>query len=272
MNFILPAVLSLGLMGAFCAVILYIVSKKFEVREDPRIAEIAAILPAANCGGCGHPGCSGFAAACTQASSLEGLKCPVGGADVLNRIAAILGKTAQVCEPTIAVVRCNGGCDKRPHTNQYDGTLSCAFASSLYGGETACSYGCLGWGDCVEVCLFDAIRIHPETRLPEVDEEKCTACGACVDACPKQLIQLRKKGIDSHRIYVGCMNQDKGALARKACNVACIGCSKCQKVCEFEAITIADNLAFIDDSRCTLCAKCVGECPTSAIIEHLKTT
>jgi Na+-translocating ferredoxin:NAD+ oxidoreductase RNF subunit RnfB len=256
-------------MGVVSVGILYLISKKFEVRDHPKMAEILALLPAANCGGCGHPGCSGFAAACIQATTLEGLSCPAGGAEVMSRIAAILGREAAVCEPAIAVVRCHGNCANRTRTNRYDGVNSCTLVSALYGGETDCAYGCLGGGNCVAACLFHAIRINPQTQLPEVSETLCTACGACVKACPKQLIQLRKKGPDSHRIYVGCRNKDKGAAARKACNVACIGCSKCLKSCESQAIILADNLAFIDDSKCTLCGKCASECPTAAIIEHL---
>jgi Na+-translocating ferredoxin:NAD+ oxidoreductase RNF subunit RnfB len=206
-----------------------------------------------------------------QAETLDGLLCPVGGAETMSRIATILGQTALVGEPKTAVVRCNGSCDRRPRTNTYDGTGRCAVSSALYGGETGCAYGCLGWGDCADVCLFNALRINPETRLPEVDESRCTSCGACVKACPKQLIELRKKGPDSRRIYVACRNKDKGGVARKACALACIGCSKCQKACASEAIVIADNLAFIDDAKCTLCGQCVSQCPTSSIVEHLKT-
>ena len=271
MNFLLPAVIALGGMGIVSALILYFVAKKFEVREDPRIAEILSLLPAANCGGCGYPGCSGFASACVKATTLDGLLCPVGGTATMSGIAAVLGQSAVECEPTIAVVYCNGSRDKRTITNIYEGAANCAITSALYGGETACPYGCLGFGDCVTACLFNSIRINPETLLPEIDEDQCTSCGACIKACPRQLIQLRKKGPDSRRIYVGCMNKDKGAIARKACNVACIGCSKCQKNCESEAITIIDNLAVIDESKCTLCGKCVEECPTSSIVEHLKT-
>ncbi|MDR2683108.1 MAG: RnfABCDGE type electron transport complex subunit B [Dysgonamonadaceae bacterium] len=271
MEYLLPAVIVLGGIGIVSTIILYFVAKKFEVQDDPRIAEIQELLPAANCGGCGYPGCSGFALACAQAATLDGLLCPVGGAETMNRIATLLGYEAVACEPTVAMVRCNGSCENRAHTNTYDGTGSCAVASALYGGETGCSYGCLGLGDCVTACLFDAIRINPDTQLPEVDETKCTACGACVKICPKQLIELRKKNPGLHRIYVGCMNKDKGAAARKACNVACIGCSKCQKACESDAIVIAGNLAYIDDAKCTLCGRCVSECPTTAIVEHLKT-
>ena len=270
-EFLLSAIIALGGMGIVSAIILYFIAKKFEVQEDPRIAEILSLLPAANCGGCGYPGCSGFANACVKASTLDKLLCPVGGMETMNRIAAILGQSAVAFEPTLAVVRCNGSCDKRAHTNTYDGAANCAIASALYGGETACSYGCLGFGDCVSACSFKSIRINPETQLPEVDENRCTACGLCAKACPRQLIQLRKKGPDSHRIYVGCRNQDKGPVAKKACNAACIGCTKCYKSCESGAITVVNHLAFIDDTQCTLCGKCVAGCPSSAIVEHLKT-
>lgn len=266
MNLILLAVISLGAIGAIGATVLYFVSRAFYVDEDPRIALIQDVLPAANCGGCGYPGCSGFADACVKAESLDDLLCPVGGAEVMKKVAGILGKTVQEKQPMVAVVKCNGTCENRSRTNLYDGAPSCSIASSLYGGNTGCSYGCLGHGDCVNICKFNAIWINPETLLPEVDEEKCTSCGACVKACPKQLIEIRIKGIKSRRIYVSCMNRDKGAVAKKACNVACIGCSKCQKVCAFDAISINDNLAYINDEKCRLCRKCVDECPTSAII------
>jgi Na+-translocating ferredoxin:NAD+ oxidoreductase RNF subunit RnfB len=202
-----------------------------------------------------------------KAGNLNDLLCPVGGAETMKKIAEILGQTVSTKDPAIAVVRCNGACENRPRTNYYDGAPGCAIASSLYGGDTGCSYGCLGLGDCVNVCTFDAIHINPVTLLPEIDEEKCTSCGVCVKACPKLLIQLRKKGPKSRRIYVSCMNKEKGAAARKACNGACIACSKCQKACPFEAITIENNLAYISDDKCRLCRKCVDECPTSAIIE-----
>lgn len=264
---ILIAVISLGVIGAISAAFLYAASKKFEVYEDPRIAEVQEILPAANCGGCGFPGCAGFAGACVKADSLDDLYCPVGGAEVMSKVASVLGKEVVTAEPMVAVVRCNGNCQARPRTNQYDGTQSCAIASALYGGETGCTFGCLGHGDCVTVCNFDAIHINPETGLPEVIDDKCTACGACVKACPKSIIELRKKGPKSRRVFVSCINKDKGAIAKKACDNACIGCSKCVKECPFEAITIENNLAYIDYTKCRLCRKCVPVCPTGAIIE-----
>lgn len=257
----------LGALGASGAALLYAVSKKFHVEEDPRIGEVQEALPGANCGGCGFPGCGGFASACAKASSLEGLFCPVGGAETMAKVADILGLAAVQSEPLVAVVRCNGNCEARPRTNTFDGVSSCAVATALYSGETNCSYGCHGLGDCVRVCDFDAIHINPETKLPEVDQDKCTACGACVKACPKFIIELRKKGPKNRRIFVSCVNKDKGGVAKKACANACIGCSLCFKECKFEAITIANNLSYIDHTKCRLCRKCVSVCPTKAIHE-----
>lgn len=263
MNLILVSILVLGVIGVLAAAILYFAAQKFKVEEDPRIDAVEQVLPGANCGGCGFPGCRGFADACVK--SLDGKLCPVGGAEVMSKVAAILGVEAQAVEPKVAVVRCNGTCANRPRTNRYDGASSCAIASALYAGETGCSFGCVGLGDCVAACAFGALTIDEATGMPVVDDEKCTACGACVKACPKQLIELRKKGPKSRRVYVNCVNKDKGAITRKACTVGCIGCTKCQKECPFEAITIESNLAYIDPEKCRLCRKCVAVCPTGAI-------
>lgn len=267
MSLILIAVISLGAIGLVSAVILFVASKKFAVYEDPRIAQVAAVLPQANCGGCGYPGCSGFADACVKAGSLDGKLCPVGGQPVMAKVAEILGLAAVASEPKVAVVRCNGTCANRPRVTKYDGARSCAIMASTYGGETGCSYGCLGCGDCVAACQFDAIHMNPETGLPEVDEDKCTACGACVKACPKSVIELRYKGKKSRRVYVSCVNKDKGAVTRKSCSVGCIGCGKCVKACQFDAITVENNLAYIDFTKCKSCRKCVEACPQNAIIE-----
>lgn len=257
----------LAIVGALAALLLFVVSKKFHVEEDARIELVNEALPGANCGGCGYPGCSGFARACVEAESMDGLFCTVGGNATMLKVADILGRTAVEAEPQLAVVRCNGNCDARPKDNQYDGAKSCAIAAATYGGETGCTFGCLGMGDCTLACGFDAIRMNPLTGLPEVDEERCTACGACVKACPKMIIELRKKGPKGRRVFVSCVNKEKGGVAKKACDNACIGCSKCFKECKFEAITIANNLAYIDPNKCRICRKCVEVCPTGAIHE-----
>ena len=264
---IISAIITLGSIGAVGAIILYLVSVKFYVDEDPRIASVTEVLPGANCGGCGFPGCNAFAVACVNAKSLDDLTCPAGGSETMNLVAAILGKEVTTNEPKIAVVRCNGTCEVRPRIIQYDGAKKCAIMGIFYRGETGCSYGCYGFGDCMEACLFDAIRINPKTQLVEVVEDKCTSCGACVKVCPKKIIELRKKGIKSRRIYVSCVNKDKGLIAQKACANACIGCGKCLYECNFGAITITNNVAYIDDTKCRLCRKCTPVCPTGSILE-----
>lgn len=264
---LLFTILTLCALGVLAAVILYFVAQKFKVYEDPRIDEVEKMLPGANCGGCGYPGCRGLADALVAQDDISQMFCPVGGGATMKAVAEYLGKAAPEKEPQVAEVRCGGSCEKRPRTNDFDGAASCAVVASLYAGETGCSYGCIGKGDCVAVCNFDALRMNPETGLPEVDAEKCTACGACVKACPKIIIELRKKGPKNRRVYVSCVNKEKGALARKSCEVACIACGKCVKVCPFDAITIENNLAYIDSFKCRLCRKCVSECPTSAIVE-----
>ena len=235
MNLILVAVIALGAIGLVSATVLYVCSKKFAVKEDPRVGEVAALLPQANCGGCGFAGCSGLAVALVKgadAGSLEGLSCPVGGQEVMGKVADLLGMAIANSEPMVAVVRCNGTCANRPKVAEYSGLRTCAAMHSCGAGETACGYGCLGCGDCVAACQFGAISINPETGIAEVDEEKCTSCGACVKACPRGIIELRKKGPKGRRLYVSCVNKDKGPVAMKACKAACIGCGKCQKLGE----------------------------------------
>ena len=269
MDFILNAVIVLGGIALIAAVVLYVCSKKFAVKEDPRLAIVSEALPGANCGGCGFPGCSGLADALVKgadAGSIDGLSCPVGGAEVMTKVADLLGMAMAQTEPKVAVVRCNGTCENRPRTIIYDGLRTCTAVNSCGTGETGCGYGCLGCGDCVAACQFGAIAINPETGIPEVDEEKCTSCGACVKACPRNIIELRKKGVKGRRVFVQCVNKDKGAVARKNCKVACIGCGKCEKECKFEAITVASNISYIDPEKCRLCRKCESVCPTGAII------
>ena len=241
------------LLGLVLAVSIFLVAKKFTVKEDPRIDQVEAVMPGANCGGCGFAGCRAFATACVGADNLDKTFCPVGGNETMKKVADILGMAVQEKAPMVAVVRCNGSCANRPKTSSYDGVQSCRVKASLYAGDTACRYGCLGCGDCVEACAFGAIKMDPETGLPVVDQEKCTACGACAKACPKGIIEIRNKGPRNMRIYVSCINKEKGAVARKACKAACIGCGKCAKVCAHDAITVENNVAYIDFTKCKLC-------------------
>lgn len=265
MNIIISSLLVLGTTGIIAALVLYLVSRKFKVHEDPRIDEIEGILPGANCGGCGSAGCRNFAERCIKAGDLSQLSCPVGGNDTMAKVAGILGLEAIAATPKIAVLRCNGTCSARPKTNSFDGAHTCRIENSLYIGESGCRFGCLGCGDCTNACQFGGITINPETGLPRVDESLCTGCGECARECPRHLIELRPKGIKGRRLYVSCKSNDKGAVARKACQNACIGCGKCVKECKFEAITVTDNLAYIDPEKCRLCRKCLAACPTGAI-------
>lgn len=269
MNVVLITIAVLAVLGCVAAIILYFVAQKFKVFEDPKIGEVESVLPGANCGGCGFPGCHGLAEALAKADDISGMGCPVGGAPAMEQIAKILGKEVAQSAPKVAVVRCNGSCANRPKTLAYDGAPSCAVASANFAGDTACAFGCLGLGDCVKVCQFGAIAIDKESGLPVVDEEKCVACGACVKACPKIVLELRTKGRvvqnTARRVWVSCVNKDKGAAANKACKSACIGCGKCAKVCKFEAISIENNVAYIDPEKCKACGLCVNECPKHAI-------
>lgn len=263
---IIYSMITLAGLGIAAAVILYFVAQKFKVIEDPRIDLVADALPGANCGGCGFAGCRNFAEAIVKAGDLSGLLCPVGGSSTMSNVGEILGLTVVASEPKIAVVRCNGSRQNAPAKVVFDSASSCAFAHSLFSGESGCPNGCLGLGDCVASCQFDALEIDAETGLPVVND-KCVACGACVKACPRGIIELRNKGKKDRRIFVSCVNTEKGAPAKKNCEVACIGCGKCVKACPFEAITLANNLAYIDFEKCKLCRKCVTECPTGAIHE-----
>lgn len=267
MNTVLVTIISFALIGSIAGVILFLIAKRFKVVEDPRIDAVQEVLPGANCGGCGYPGCRGFAESCVKADSLGDLFCPVGGNSVMEQVAKILGKEVVQKEPQVAVVRCSGSPEHRQKTAVYDGAMTCEIFSALFAGDTGCPYGCLGLGDCVKACTFDAIHINPETQLPEVIDDKCTACGACVTACPKGIIELRKRHKKDRKIYVSCVNTDKGAVTKRACDVGCIGCKACVKVCAYDAITVENFLAYIDPIKCKLCRKCVEVCPTHSILE-----
>ena len=255
----------IALLGLVLALVLYIVADRFKVEADPRIDEVEKVRPGANCGGCGFAGCRAFADAAVKAPNLDNNYCPVGGNDVMKKVAAILGYEVKEKAPMVAVVRCNGSCEARPRINEYDGYASCRVKAALYAGDTACAFGCLGCGDCVAACAFGAISMDPATGLPVVDESKCTACGACAKACPKSIIEIRPKGPRGMRLYVSCLNRDKGPAAKKACASACIGCGICAKTCTHGAITVENNVAYIDPAKCKLCRECEAVCPTGAI-------
>ena len=267
MHIIILAISILGTLGILSAVILFLTERKFHVDEDPRLEEIESLLPGANCGGCGQSGCHDFASACLSAGSLENLRCPSAGHDTMNRISLILGINTSATVPVVASIICNGNCTGRVVKSYYDGPSSCNIQNSVYAGAYGCVFGCLGGGDCVEKCRFDAIVFDEKSMLPVINEGKCVGCGACVKECPRHIIALvEKRGNKCGRIYVACSNRNKGAIAVKECKSACIGCGKCKRECPFEAIDIINNLAYINADKCGLCGKCVSVCPTNAIL------
>lgn len=260
---IVYAIVLLAALGLVLALILYVVAQKFKVEEDPRIDLVADALPGANCGACGKAGCRAMAEAIVKDASLTG--CPVCNEENIGKIAEILGRVAEKSEPRVAVVRCQGGtCNTTPKV-KYEGYQSCAYATSVFPGEGGCPFGCLGLGDCEKACTFDAIHVNPQTGLPEVDPDKCTACGACAKACPRGVIEVRKKREKTGRVVVACVNKQKGASAVKVCKVSCIGCGKCVQTCPKQAITLENNLAYINDDLCVSCQLCVRVCPRNAI-------
>ncbi|NLG79526.1 MAG: RnfABCDGE type electron transport complex subunit B [Firmicutes bacterium] len=258
----LKAVLSLGLMGAVFGLALALAAKRFAIEQNPRQDRIAEVLPGANCGGCGFPGCSGLAAAIVAGKApVDG--CPVGGAAVAAKVAAIMGVEAGAAKQRkVARVLCQGGPDNCGSRFVYDGLSDCKAAQLVGGGAKACAYGCLGLGSCVAACSFDALHMGPD-GLPVVDEEGCTSCGRCVAACPRGIIQLVPA---SQSVTVLCRSCARGAEVRKTCKVGCIGCGLCVKACPTGAITIENNLAVIDPAKCDACGRCVEKCPTKCIV------
>jgi len=266
MEYVLISLALLGVIGLVAAILLYAAAKRFAVHEDPRIAEIEAILPGANCGACGFSGCSGFARACAKATTLEGMHCTSLDDAGMKKIADIVGLAPSVSVRKVALIQCQNSCEVRNPLNHYDGVSSCAIEHSLYQGESDCIYGCLGLGDCARACPFGAMTLPQEGTLPVVDLEKCTGCGKCVEACPRSIPVLAEAPAAKDLVWIACKNSDRGPVAMKECNNACIGCGKCKKTCAHDAITVTSFLATIDSGKCTGCGDCAEVCPRGSIL------
>jgi len=257
---IIISVLTLALLGLFIGLFLGISAKKLAVEVDPNEEKVLAALPGANCGGCGYAGCAAMAAAIAKGEAPTN-GCPVGGAEVAEKVAAIMGIEAVDSVRMRAFVKCNGNCNNAVKQYEYTGVKDCEMIAFVPGGgEKACSFGCTGYGNCVKACPFDAISVINGVAV--VNKDLCKACGKCVAACPKKLIELVPYDATT---AVMCASKDKGPDVMKKCQVGCIGCGLCKKNCPQEAITVDNFLAHIDYEKCIGCNVCVEKCPKKSI-------
>ena len=260
MTIVIP-VLVLGLLGVAFAALLASAFKRFAVQVNPKVEQVLALLPNANCGACGFAGCQGFA------EGVVGLKagvggCLAGGPELAKKVAAILGTAVETREQEVAFVACQGGRSRTRDKFEYEGVVDCQAAAVLFGGAKACAWGCLGMGSCERACAFDAIHVNAD-GVALVDREKCTGCTKCVKSCPHELISMVVK---SQQVLVACRNHDRGKRAKEVCDLSCTACKICEKNCPYDAIHVLDNLAVIDFAKCTQCNICVEKCPQSTIL------
>lgn len=248
-----------SIVGILAGILLGIASEEFKVEVDEKEVAVRELLPGNNCGGCGYPGCDGLAAAIAQGKAAPGA-CPVGGEETGKKIAEIVGGDASVIKMT-AMVKCAGDCNKAKEAYEYTGPKDCNIAFNTPGnGYKACQYGCMGFGSCRKVCEFNAIEIMDGIAV--VDKEKCKACGKCVTACPKKLIELIPYKAEA---FVQCNSEDFGKDVKEVCAAGCIGCGICQKNCPKQAITVDNHIAHIDYDKCTGCGICKEKCPVKII-------
>lgn len=249
-------------LGISLAGILAVANRRLFVYEDPRIDEVEEMLPASNCGACGSPGCRQFAEATVKGEKDPGL-CTVNTQEMTLAIADYLGVEVGDHEKQVARLACAGGRHVAYTRARYEGLKSCRAAAVVAGGGKGCTWGCLGLGDCGEVCDFQAIRLN-KYSLPVVDEDRCTACGDCVEICPKDLFSLQPV---SHRLWIACANHDDGDESEAHCEVACTACGRCEADAPEGLITVANNLAVVDYSKNALASKLpIQRCPTGAIL------
>ncbi|MCD7774161.1 MAG: RnfABCDGE type electron transport complex subunit B [Clostridiales bacterium] len=261
MTGIVTAVLTVGIIGLVCGIALAAASIALAVPTDEKAEAVTEMLPGANCGSCGYSGCAGYASALSQGKTANTALCNPGGAETSKKIAEYLGLAAGDVKPMSAVVLCQGNKSNASIKMDYVGVDSCKMAAQLFGGPKDCIYGCLGLGDCVKACPYNAIKICD--GVARVNPALCKACKKCIENCPKGIIELLPLG--ESRAAVLCKNKDKGVLARKECKMACIGCMKCVKVCESGAVTVVNFNAHVDTEKCTGCGKCAESCPVKCI-------
>ena len=259
MDVILITTAVIAVIGVVVGYGLVYTSKKFHVEIAEREAAVRAALPGNNCGACGYAGCDAMAAAIAKEEApVNG--CPVGGAPVAEKIAAIMGTEAGAMERRVAFVRCKGSCEVTKDQGVYVGVRDCRTAAMNGIRFTDCDYGCLGLGSCVKVCPEQAIRV--ENGVAVVDPNRCVACGLCVKTCPRGLIELIP---ERSKVAVQCSNRDKGPQVKKVCSAGCIGCMLCVRQCGHDAIHVDANLAHVDYEKCVQCGACASKCPSKVI-------
>lgn len=260
LNDILIPVIALGALGLILGLGLGIAAKVFAVKSDPNVEKLRDLLPGANCGGCGFPGCDGFAKA-LAAGEAKPASCAVVSADNLKAIADVLGVKAEEGTKKVARVLCQGGSESCVSKYRYMGISDCRAAAALAGGPMSCRFGCVGLLTCARACPFGAIHLN-DKGIAEIDESKCTGCAVCVAACPKNVIKVMDKDND---VFVRCRTVEKGKSVTLACKAGCIACGICAKKCPEGAIAMVDNLPVIDYDKCTSCGTCVAVCPKKII-------
>jgi len=252
----------LGGVGTLFALVIALAQRRLYVWEDPRIDAVTGMLPGANCGACGQVGCRSFAERLV-AGETEPATCTVLSSDDRSDLASYLGVAVGAATRRVARLLCAGGCDVAPLRAEYVGLQTCRAAAAVAGGAKACSWGCLGLADCVRSCNFDAMFMNP-VGLPVVIPDRCTACGDCVEACPKDLYTLMP---ETQNLLVQCRNLLEGAEAEAVCAVACNGCGKCVADASPGLIEIQKGLAVIDYAEnARASAEATRRCPTGAIV------
>lgn len=257
----MSAIIIVGSIAVILGLSLAVAAKFFAVDTDSRIEEITDILPGVNCGGCGYSGCSQYATVIVNDNAKTNL-CPVGKNKVANEIAEKLGRKAEEIEEKTAFVKCSGTCNTTEMKYNYDGVMDCFTASKLAGGPKVCNSACIGLGTCKKECKFGAIEVV--NGLAMINPKICTACGKCVDACPKGIIELHKKA--KNRPYIACSSPLFGKNVSGVCTKGCIGCGICAKVCPKEAIELQDCLPAISVDKCINCGLCIEKCPRKVIL------
>lgn len=262
----------LASIGLAAALMLTLASKFFYVQEDPKIAAVNEALPGANCGGCGFAGCEGYAQAVVTNPSIAANLCCVGGTETAAKVGTLTGKSVGDAEPSVAFRRCQKNEGQVASRYFYDGMDTCSAAARLNNGTAACSYACLGYGDCVRACPFNALVLRD--GLPWVLTINCTSCGNCAKVCPRGIMTIIPR---RSRVAVFCSTKDKLKEVSDVCQVGCIKCARCIKACPAKAVSLKNNRIEIDHAKCLEygpeCGEaCVESCPRKILRRICPTT